>query len=304
MKVICSSEESLYRPEALMWRERMKLIKPLGDVIAILPCSMKKPYSNSKSHQRFKRATKGYQEVIVTSPFGICPRELENTFPINAYDVSVTGSWSEDEKKESGLLLREYIGDTPAVANVSGGYAETCLEYLEGLDITYTCVDDRPTHPDSIYNTRMELKKYKKMPRRDRTLHELRSIARYQFGEGGENFIPDDIVAKGMFHKKLYYNSKQIAYLNKDVGLYSLNLAGGELLRDLNLKVVEIDFELKTNTVFSVGILKADPSIIPRDQVVVVKDGEVLGVGRAIISGEEMEKSSYGVAVNIRHRKK
>lgn len=304
MKVICSSEESLYRPEAVRWRERMKLMKPFGNVVAILPCAMKKPYSNSKSHQRFKRATKGYQEVIVTSPFGICPRELENTFPIQSYDVSVTGSWSEDEKREAGELLREYIGDTPAVANVSGGYEETCREYLDGLDVTYTCVDGRATNPDSIYNTRMELKKYEKMPRRERTLHELRSIARYQFGEGGENFIPDDVIIKGRYHHKLYYNNRQIAFLNKDVGLYTLSLAGGEILNELGLKIVNIDFDLETNTVFSPGVEHADHSIIPRDEVVVVRDGEVLGTGKAIVSGEEMEESSFGVAVDIKHRKK
>lgn len=304
MKVICSSEESLYRPEAVRWRERMRLMKPYGNVVAILPCSMKKPYSNSKSHQKFKRATKGYQEVIVTSPFGICPRELENTFPIQSYDVSVTGSWSEDEKREAGKLLREYIGDTPAVANVSGGYEETCREYLDDLDITYTCVDNRPTNPDSIYNTRMELKKYEKMPRRERTLHELRSIAKYQFGEGGENLIPDDVIIKGRYHHKLYYNNRQIAFLNKDVGLYTLSLAGGEILGELNLKTVNIDFDLKTNTVFSVGVESADHSIIPRDEVVVMRNDEVLGTGKAIVSGEEMEKSNYGVAVDIKHRKK
>lgn len=66
MKVICSNEESLYRPEAIRWRNRMEMMKPLGDVVVVLPCSMKKPYSNSKSHQMFRRATKGYQEVIGT----------------------------------------------------------------------------------------------------------------------------------------------------------------------------------------------------------------------------------------------
>ncbi|MGN1363083.1 MAG: DUF5591 domain-containing protein [Methanobrevibacter sp.] len=304
MKVICSSEESLYRPEAVRWRQRMKLMKPYGNVIAILPCSMKKPYSQSKSHQKFKRATKGYQEVIVTSPFGICPREMENTFPIQSYDTSVTGNWSQDEKKEAGQLLREYIGNTPAVANVSGGYEETCREYLDGLDITYTCVDNRPTNPDSIYNTRMELKKYEKMPKRGRMLHELRSIARYQFGEGGEKLIPDDIRTKGRYHRIIYYNNKQLAFLNRDIGLYTLSLAGGEILANEELKVVEIDFNLETNTVFSPGVAKADHNILPRDEVVIVKDGEVLGTGKAIISGEEMEKSNYGVAVDIKHRKK
>ena len=42
MKVICSSEESLYRPEAVRWRQRMELMKPLGDTVVLLPCSMKK----------------------------------------------------------------------------------------------------------------------------------------------------------------------------------------------------------------------------------------------------------------------
>lgn len=41
MKVICSSEESLYRPEAVRWRQRMELMKPLGDTVVLLPCSMK-----------------------------------------------------------------------------------------------------------------------------------------------------------------------------------------------------------------------------------------------------------------------
>ena len=54
MKVICSSEESLYRPEAVRWRQRMELMKPLGDTVVLLPCSMKKPYSYSNSHQKFR----------------------------------------------------------------------------------------------------------------------------------------------------------------------------------------------------------------------------------------------------------
>ena len=37
MKVICSSEESLYRPEAVRWRQRMELMKPLGDTVVYCP---------------------------------------------------------------------------------------------------------------------------------------------------------------------------------------------------------------------------------------------------------------------------
>ena len=302
MKVICSSEESLFRPEAVRWRERMKFMKPLGDVVVVLPCSMKKPYSNSKSHQKFKRGTKGYQELILTSPFGICPREMENTYPIQSYDVSVSGNWSYEEKKLAGELLNSYAKDKDIIANVSGGYEEVCREYLD--DCTYTAVDGKPTSNDSIYNLRVELKKYKKVKRRERVLNELRSIAIYQFGKGGEEFIDDETIAKGRYHRKIFSAHKQIALLNRDMGLYSLSLSGGEKLAGLGLKVVEIDFDLKTNTIFAPGVSKADPNIIPKDEVVVTRNGNVVGVGRAILTGKEMEEAVNGVAVRIRHRKK
>ena len=299
MKVICSSEESLYRPEAVRWRQRMELMKPLGDTVVLLPCSMKKPYSNSKSHQKFRKVTRSFQELIITSPFGICPRELENTFPIQSYDVSVTGAWSQDEIDESGKLLAKYVKGKNVIANVSGGYEEVCKQYLD--DCVYTCLDERPTSPDSIYNLRMELKGHKKINRRDKVLNELKSISMYQFGD---NFIPDDTKTKGMYHKKVISNGRQLAMLNGDTGLYCLNLAGGELLKDLGIHIVNIDFDLKTNTVFTPGITKADPNIIPNDEVVVVRDDEVVGVGRAVLTGCEMEKCQNGIGVKIKHRVK
>ncbi|MDR2967087.1 MAG: DUF5591 domain-containing protein [Methanobacteriaceae archaeon] len=302
MKVICSSEESLYRSEAVRWREKMKFMEPLGDVVVVLPCSMKKPYSNSKSHQKFKRGTKGYQELILTSPFGICPREMENTYPIQSYDVSVSGNWAYEEKKLAGELLNSYVKDKNVIANVSGGYEEVCKDYLD--DCIYTAVDGKPTSPDSIYNLRTELKKYKKVNPREKQLNELRSIAIYQFGKGGEEFIDDEVKAKGRYHRRIFSNNKQIALLNKDIGLYSLNLEGGEKLIELGLKIIEIDFDLKTNTIFAPGVSKAAQDIIPKDEVVVSRNGEIVGVGKAILTGKEMENATNGVAVRIRNRKK
>ena len=302
MKVICSSEESLYRPEAVRWRQRMELMKPIGDSVVLLPCSMKKPYSNSKSHQAFRKVTRSFQELIVTSPFGICPRELENTFPIQSYDVSTTGSWSQDEIMESGRLIEKYCEGKNVIAHLAGGYLEACEAFLN--DFTLTCKNGKPTSPDSIYNLRMELKNHNKINRREKVLNELRSIAIYQFGPKAKDFIPDNVKAKGRYHKKIIVDGTQIALLNKDHGLYRLNLAGGEILKNLGINIVNIDFNLETNTVFAPGINKADHNIIPNDEVVVVKDDTVVGVGKAILTGREMEQCSNGIGVKIKHRLK
>lgn len=302
MKVICSNDESLYRPEAVRWRERMNLMNPIGDTVVLLPCSMKKPYSNSKSHMIFRKVTRSFQELIITSPFGICPRELENTFPIQSYDVAVTGNWSQNEIDESGKLLERYIGDKKVVANVSGGYKEVCEQYLD--DCTYTCLDGRPTSHDSIYNLRMELKNHKKVSRRERVLHELRSIAIYQWGEKAIDFIPDNVKTRGMFHRKILVDNKPIAMLNGNHGLYTLNLKGGEILNKLGLNIVEIDFNLETNTVFAPGIINASSNIIPQDEVVVVRNNEVVGVGKAVMTSREMLECGNGVGVKIKYRVK
>ena len=280
----------------------MEMMEPLGDTVVLLPCSMKKPYSNSKSHQKFRKLTRSYQELIVTSPFGICPRELENTFPIQSYDVSTTGKWSEDEIEETGKLVAKYCEGKTIVANLAGGYLESCEAYID--DFVNVCKDGRPTSPDSLYNLRMELKNHKKINRREKTLHELRSIAKFQFGKNGAEFIPDNVKTKGMYHKRILSNGTQLALLNKDYGLYRLNLPGGEILKDLGIHIVEIDFDLTTNTVFAPGIEKADHKIVPNDEVVIVKDDSVVGVGKAIMTGREMEECTNGIGVKIKHRVK
>lgn len=302
-KVLCVTEMSLHRPEARRWRERMNHLEPQGEIVVVLPCSMRKPYSDSKSHMTFKRATKGFQEVILTSPFGICPREMEKTYPIQSYDVSTTGDWSQEEIDVTGKCLKDYVANKPVIAHVSGGYRESCEKYLD--DAVYTCQDGKTTSPESMYNLRSALKTYPKIKDKNKNLKKLRSIARYQFnGRDADKLIPDGSRITGRFNRRIIHENKIIATLLFETGLYSLNLYGGSILNEMNRNVVEIDFNLQTNTLFAPGVVDAHRDIIPRDEVVIVKDGDVVGVGKAVLSGKEMEKVAKGVAVRIRHRVK
>ena len=302
MKVLCITEESLFRPEAVRWRDRMGLLEPLGNTVVILPCSMKKPYSSSRSHAVFMRATKGIQEVILTSPFGICPREVEKIYPIQSYDTSTTGDWSHEEIKIVGECLKDYVGEKEVMAHVEGGYRQVCEEYLDNAVYTST---GQTTSPESINNLKMEVKKHPRLKGKEKALHHLRSIARYQFNtKKADYLIPDDVKTRGRFDKQIFRDGKQIATLHFNNGLYSLNMEGGKILQSINKKWVKISFELKTNTLFSPGVNEADSDIIPGDEVVILNDDEVVGVGKAILSGEEMKRANKGVAVKIRHRKK
>ena len=302
MKVLCITEESLFRPEAVRWREKMNLLEPLGDALVILPCSMRKPYSSSRSHIIFMKATKGIQEAILTSPFGVCPREMEKTYPIQSYDTSTTGEWSHEEIKVVGECLKSYVGEKEVIAHVEGGYRQVCEKYLDNA--VYTS-NGKTTSRESMDKLKTEVKKHPRIKGRVKTLHMLRSIARYQFNsKKADKLIPDDVKVLGRFDKRILRDGKQIATLHFNNGFYSLNLEGGKILQNINKKWVKINFELKTNTLFSPGVTEADPEIIPGDEVVILKDDEAVGVGKAVLSGEEMKRASKGVAVKIRHRKK
>lgn len=301
MKILCVTEESLHRPEARRWRERMVHLKPQGEVVVVLPCSMRKPYSQSKSHRIFTRATKGFQEVILTSPFGICPREMEQTFPIQSYDVSTTGDWSQEEIDVTGKCLKEYVGGKQVIAHVAGGYKKVCEQHLENA--VYTCKDGRPTSSESMENLKKELRKYPKPKIKAKNLQKLRSIACYQFNTpDAHRIIPKGSKIVGRFNRRIIHDKKQIATLLFERGLFSLNLEGGRILKDIDKNWVEIDFDLQTNTLFAPGVIDAHSDILPRDEVVILKDEEVVAVGRAVLAGEEMKKAIKGVAVRIRHR--
>ena len=63
-----------------------------------------------------------------------------------------------------------------------------------------------------------------------------------------------------------------------------------------------INFNLQSNTLFTPGIDDADENIIPNDEVVIINNDEVVGVGKSTMSGKELVESTKGVGVKIRHQ--
>src|SRR3989454_6672430 len=117
-EMLASASESLTRPEIVRFRRRIgeRYAKPPSSrVLVLLPCSARKPYSTSRSHRRFRDAIlaskdpSSVHEVIVTSPLGLIPRELERFYPAGSYDIPVTGDWSRDEAAMVTDDLRAFL---------------------------------------------------------------------------------------------------------------------------------------------------------------------------------------------------
>jgi archaeosine synthase len=83
-----------------------------------------------------------------------------------------------------------------------------------------------------------------------------------------------------------------------------LTLAGGELLWNIggrSINYVEVNYNIKKGSLFPPGFVDCNDNISYNDEVVLIKDEEFLGIGRALMSGLEMKKAKHGALVNIRN---
>ncbi|HIJ07108.1 DUF5591 domain-containing protein, partial [Methanocalculus sp.] len=119
--------ESMNRVEIDRFEERVKnrFSQDRWDTCVLLPCAARKPYSFSQSHKKFQEAVAGRaHEVIITSPLGVVPRELELIYPATHYDVPVTGYWDREEMHILTGYLTEYLCSHPyrrIISHLEGG---------------------------------------------------------------------------------------------------------------------------------------------------------------------------------------
>ncbi len=316
----CNTTQALRRPDIRSYKEKMKAYRKPDHkrVLLLLPCSAKKPYHISKSHKAFSSAIHTaphdtlVQEVIVTSPLGAVPRELDAFYPANSYDIPVTGEWKLEEKQ----FIREMVGDI-----ISQGWDRVIChlgedyELVEGLaDMVCTVVGDS-TSPASLQNLDKALRDATKGMEpvefgieRDA---QMRSMLTFQFGKEAADLLMDDRThATGKFpYYKLFREDAdqkkiQLGMFTPERGGISLTIEGAQILADAGFPVIRMmDFELKGN-LFAVGVTEADPRIHVGDEGIAVVDGKVRAIGVASMCGREMTDLKRGIAVKVRHKVK
>jgi archaeosine synthase len=311
--MIAASNDSLYRPEVIRFRERLKerYEKPSHPkVLLLIPCSAKKPYSFSKTHKAFRRAvsqcgnSSAVHEVIITSPLGIVPRELELFYPAQQYDIPVTHSWSRDEMSMIGEDLSEFLKTNcydRIIAHLPFDYM-FCGDYVN--ELTNTC-SERPTSQTSLKKLKDILSEavspYKKLNEKNRKKEAMSSFSQFQFGKAADALAKGSDIKGRYPNLKIFKDGKQLGMLVGNRGLISLTLEGAKIFGKQNAYWVRIDDFTPKGNIFAVGVLDADSDIRVGDDVVVLRNDELVGVGVAQMSPNEMKESQRGEAVRIRH---
>ncbi|MCS6784108.1 MAG: PUA domain-containing protein [Candidatus Caldarchaeum sp.] len=146
-------------------------------------------------------------------------------------------------------------------------------------------------------------------------LQHARQLFSFIFGVSGEDFLPDECEveispATGKL-RRIWLDGKCLATVRPTDGMISLTVDGARRLLGFldgvrHMVVVDDKGVKRVGDGFDVSpadILEADPAIVPGSEVLVVDvNRQLVGVGKAVLSGREMTGLKRGVAVKVRHK--
>ncbi|NYT07545.1 MAG: pseudouridine synthase [Methanomicrobiales archaeon] len=291
------SGDALSRPEVRRFAARVldRYIPPAGSVAVLLPCSARKPYSVSQSHRRFAGAITGRAvELIVTSPLGLVPREIERIYPAAHYDIPVTGHWDREELAFTAGILAEFLSRHPfrrVIAHLEGGALEAArmAAAICGTELEVTG-EDRPVSDASLARLSDTL------DGEQAVRHDVvRGTLSWQFCA--------DVDTRGM---TVRWKPPNLSVRKGRDPLFSIDPGTGFLRPTFEgwnflpgrYRVVIDDFPVKGD-ILAPGVVSADPLIREGDEVL-VEGPQARATGRAAMPAFEMEASQRGVAVRVR----
>ncbi|HME51905.1 MAG TPA: DUF5591 domain-containing protein [Candidatus Lokiarchaeia archaeon] len=335
-------QESYTRPEIIRFRNKISEhfhFPPRTAWIVLLPCSAHKPYSDSPSHAKFLSAmSRGFKhwrdhcsEIIITSPIGVIPRQLEHCFPAAHYDVPVTGYWDEKELSFSARMLEVIINKAVhggmqvhgIIAHLDGGYRKACelAEQSLPMPVTYTGEFESATSRDALMQLEHVVESMRESgdastaadEKASPQVEDLRVLVDYQLETlAGATAIPDAIKFRpiqGGATQVLDRASKlPLLIIDGFSGHVSFEKAmlaklWAAATEDPSIQLKKIQFcdrVISGSNLFPGGIETVDDRIAAGDDVFIHdSDGKLLAQGIAIVPGSRMKEMKGGAVVSI-----
>jgi uncharacterized protein with predicted RNA binding PUA domain len=151
--------------------------------------------------------------------------------------------------------------------------------------------------------------------RLEKELAKIRAIADYQFGKGvGVKLFPENVEVEysprtGRI-RFISLDGERLATLRPTDGLLSLSVKAAKFMAEnaafahcfVAVRNDVSEYIAAGGDVFAVHVVKADVEIRASDEVIVLDEaGNVLAVGKGVLSSVEMTAFKSGVAVKVRH---
>ena len=307
----CYSPNTFDDPLVLDWvqfiTEKYSPPPQVRKVMILLPCSARKPYRLSKSHGQFIEAIQstGCHEVMMTSPLGLVPRDLEDIWPAANYDVPVTGNWSEDEVNRVCWMLKKFIN--------RGGY-QRIINHTN-LDLSFLeveVVDTRDGEGATAHGSLQRLSKavaeakvelrLSNQKNSIRLLEHYKSIARKTTGT--DAWLDGAEIRGKLPRWRVECDGVQIAQWSIERNGFSFSRAAIPLLHQHHaLKEVELlPDSVWKGDIFLQNVAKVDPSIRKGDDIRVLQHGECVGIARALAPGWEWKGTQGSLAKSHQRR--
>ncbi|MCL4438938.1 MAG: DUF5591 domain-containing protein [Candidatus Thermoplasmatota archaeon] len=309
--LIAGSIESLNRPDLRRFRSYISeeyKHQYDGQIALLIPCTARKPYSTSRTHQRLLRALgnrrKNLHEIIVTSPVGLVPRDLERTYPPAFYDIPVTGQWYLEEQRMINSMLEHYFSRNHYRRVIA--FIDESLEFIrdhlpQESEIIFWNKHSGDSEFDLLLSSIDSEKNEQKQQKRNTRLEEFISIAKYQFGDWIVPYVSSSRIIRNYDRDMLVYDGKPALVFHEDRGMFSITRHAAQWFIENSKFLVEIDDFKPTANIYAVGIKGASQEIRPGDEVVLHHSGDVRGVGIAKMPVEAMTSLRKGVAVKVRN---
>ena len=334
---------SYYRPDFQEFRERVITHfepEPWTSLIVLLPCSAKKPYSESKSHKRFLRILRTFpefpcfQEIIITSPLGAIPRQLENVYPINIYDISVTGEWDEQELTLASLtlikLLKKYDDRIPIICHLDGDYLNIVTYAMNRLNnkFYFSKIGEKVTSIKSLESLKSLIDSHKEdftpekipyqIPHKTTNLatwtRKIEKILDFQYGlnsgikiiDGGVKIRKNkDGTQIELIEKKSGYN---LGTFRTDTGQIVLSFNGAGKLKpyDKISNILVFDGEkIEGTTLFRPGVIEYSPDLMPNQYILILNKSktDIIALGQLLVSSKFIQNSTTGRIAKIYDKK-
>lgn len=306
--------ETAVRPEISRFHERVLSRYPFKttDTIIIVPDIGERPFSDTASTIIAEVRKRKPEEVLLMflTPMGVIPWELEHVHPAqqcifskNVDPVTLNISkkrlqeileiisfnkivWFERESPTN--QLSEGLGDQYNLTKTTT--ASETISSLENLDSEIT----------------------------DWYLRKLRAVLMYQWGENAGNVANKEGI-QVVFSRStgkirhVTLENEIIFTVVPTTGLLTPTFKGGEILLQANIDSMFLvtmekdaaEFVAKGKSALAKFVKHANSKLKAGEEVLVIDNKhELLGTGRALISGNEMLAFDRGVAVVIRHSSK